>query len=78
MAGGFHCCSDSCVCGDGSLLQYCEALTRNEHQYSVVSACLGLCSVSFSIFLNHTVPNHLHYSAVHIKLFCWLAGYTSI
>lgn len=68
VVGGFHCCSYSCVCGDGSLLQYCEALTRNEYQRSVVSACLGFCSVSFSVFLNHPVPNSLHRSAIHIKL----------
>lgn len=52
VVGGFYCCSYSCVCGDRSLLQHYEALTRNEYQHSVVSACLGFCSVSFSVLLN--------------------------
>lgn len=70
VVGGFHCCGYSCVCGDRSLLQHYEALTRNEYQHSVVSACLGFCSVSFSVLLNPPlcVPNRLHHSVVCINL----------
>lgn len=69
VVGGFHCCSYSCVCGDRSLLQHYEALTRNEYQHGVVSACLGFCSVSFSVVLNPPlpVPNSLHNYAIHIN-----------
>lgn len=70
VVGGFHCCSYSCVCGDRSLLLHYEALTRNEYQHSMVSACLGFCSVSFSVLLNPplSVSNSLHHSAIHINL----------
>lgn len=76
VVGGFHCCCYGCVCGDRSLLQHYEALSRNEYQHSVVFACLGFCSVSFSVLLNPPlpVPDSLHHSAICINL-CAVDGW---